>query len=354
MPEQGVRRGDRPLVHRILLHYALGALFLVLILLVWFASHLLLLIFSGVLLAVLISSAARFFMRWLHLPRAIAVTLVLLLGAALLAAGVWLLAPRVSAQAPLLIDSLTKAVDRVREFVAQNLPADVLKQVPAGAQQAPALQGLVARAARVFTGLFGAAANTVIVLFLGVYLAARPNLYIEGLVKLFPKPRRARIREVLGTVGEVLGRWLLGQLLLMLTIGVLTAVSLLLLGVPLALAVGVIAGLFEFIPYLGPILAGTLAVLVAFSLEPTLALYVLLVFVAIQIAESYILQPLVQHRMVSMPPALTISVQVLLALPFGVLGLALATPLAATVAVLVAMLYVQDVLEDQVHLPGSS
>lgn len=351
MPEKEMPRGDG-LTHRILLHYGLGALFLLLVVLLWFASHLLLLIFSGILLAVLISSTAGFFMRWLRLPRGLAVTLVVLLGVAILGLGIWLLAPRVSEQAPLLINSVTKAINRVREFVAQNLPADVLKQVPA-AEQAPALENLVARAARVFTGVFGVVANMVIVLFLGIYLALAPDTYINGLVKLFPKPRRARIREVLDTVGEVLGRWLLGQLLLMVTIGTLTAVSLLLLGVPLALAVGLIAGLFEFIPYLGPILAGTLAVLVAFSMQPELALYVLLVFMAIQIAESYVLQPLIQHRMVSMPPALTISVQVLFALPFGILGLALATPLAAMAAVLISMLYVQDVLEDKVRLPGS-
>lgn len=356
----GGRPTDGPYVHRILLTYALAAVFVVVGVLLWYASNVLMLIFSGILLAVLFSSAATWLSQWSHLPRWLALGLVLFFVIALIACAVWLLAPRINEQGPQLMESLSRAVDRVREFLSNNLPKGVVEAVPgAGGGSASGPEGdtaligtLLSRARDVVTGVFGVVANTVIVLFISVYLAAQPHVYINGFVKLFPKRRRERVCEVLHTTGDMLGRWLLGQLMLMLIVGTLTAVSLLLLGVPLALVIGLIAGAFEFIPYLGPILAGVLAVLVAFSQDTTLALYVLVVFVGIQVIEGNILQPLIARRMVSLPPALTISVQVMFALPFGLLGLALATPLAATAATFISMLYVQDVLEDPVKPPG--
>jgi predicted PurR-regulated permease PerM len=106
------------------------------------------------------------------------------------------------------------------------------------------------------------------------------------------------------------------------------------------------------VPYLGPVLAGIPAILMAFSESPTTALYVFMLFVLIQSAESYLLSPLVERKTVSLPPALTISMQVLFAVPFGLMGVALASPMTAVLFVLIAMLYVQDVLGDQVETPG--
>jgi predicted PurR-regulated permease PerM len=260
-----------------------------------------------------------------------------------------LLAPHVSQQITQLVSSLPDAVERVRELLRQ---VPLLGGLPGLQDGGLDLRALWTRASAVFTGVFGAFANGVIVLFLSIYLAAQPHLYVEGLVALFPKGRRPRLREVMHRIGDTLGRWLIGKLLTMLIVGVLTASGLVLLDVPLALALGLVAGLFEFIPYLGPILAGVPAVLIAFSQSPILAFYVFLLFVFIQAAESYLLQPIIAHRMVSMPPALTIGMQVLLALPFGLLGVALATPLTATVLVVISMLYVQDVLDDSVTPPG--
>jgi predicted PurR-regulated permease PerM len=139
----------------------------------------------------------------------------------------------------------------------------------------------------------------------------------------------------------------------MLIIAVATSLGLALLGVPLALVLGIIAGLLDFIPYIGPIMAGVPAVMLALSDSPTQALYVVLLFVGLQILEGYVVLPLIERRTVSLPPALTISMQVLLGSLFGLSGIALATPLAAVVTVLVAMLYVQDVLGDPVSTPAS-
>lgn len=122
---------------------------------------------------------------------------------------------------------------------------------------------------------------------------------------------------MLGEIHHTLAQRLMGKLLSMLVIGVLTAAGLALLGVPLALLLGIVAGLLDFIPYIGPIIAGVPAVLIAFTEGPTLALYAILLFVALQVAEGYLLLPLIERRTVSLPPALTIGAQVLLGAMFG-------------------------------------
>ena len=117
---------------------------------------------------------------------------------------------------------------------------------------------------------------------------------------------------------------------------------------------GLIAGLLNFIPYLGPIIAGVPAVLIAFSQSPADGGYTLVVFTLIHMLEGYLLIPLIERRTIALPPALTIVMQVLLGSMAGLTGAALATPLTAVIVVLVAMLYVQDVLDAPVKPPGET
>jgi len=139
---------------------------------------------------------------------------------------------------------------------------------------------------------------------------------------------------------------MVGQLISMTAVGLSSYLGLRLLGVPLALTLAVVAFLLTFIPFIGPLLSGIPVVLVAFSQSPTLALYALLLYTAIQLFEGYVLTPNVQRRSVSLPPALTIAAQVLLGVLVGALGVTLATPLAAAGMVVVNRLYVEEVLED--------
>jgi predicted PurR-regulated permease PerM len=134
--------------------------------------------------------------------------------------------------------------------------------------------------------------------------------------------------------------------------GVLSGVALWLLGIPLAFLLGVLTGLLNFIPNIGPILAATPAVLLALTEGPTTALWVALLYVVLQNLEGFVLTPLVQQRTVALPAAVIILVQVLLGVLMGTLGVLLATPLAASVLVLVKMLYVEDALGDPIDVPG--
>ncbi|RJF98571.1 AI-2E family transporter [Noviherbaspirillum saxi] len=346
-------REERNFLHHAVLFYGVGLLFVIAAGFIWLTAHVLLLVFACVLFAVLLYDLSERVRQGLHLSHGLALGLVVFLLFGLLGLAGWLMAPQITQQVGDLTSTIPHAIDRLRAAAEQR---ELLRDLVAAL---PSTQELMSRATKIlsqvgvlFTGVLGAVGNFAIIAFVGTYFAAQPHIYIDGIVTLMPRRKRQRAREVIAELGRTLGQWLVGKFVTMVVVGIVTALGLSLLGVPLALVLGIIAGLLDFIPYLGPILAGGPAVLIAFSESPTLALYVALFFLAVQIAEGYLLTPLIERQTVSLPPALTIVMQVLMGALFGLAGVALATPLTAALAVLVTMLYVQDVLGDQVKTPS--
>jgi predicted PurR-regulated permease PerM len=192
-------------------------------------------------------------------------------------------------------------------------------------------------------------AGLVLILVLSIYIGADPDTYHDGLMKLFPRPWRQRAGEVLTAMSVALRKWLVTQLIAMVVIGVVSTVVLLILGVNAAVPLGVIAGLLEFVPTVGPILSALPAVAMGFVDSPEKALAVLVAYIAIQQMENYLLIPFLMREGVNLPPALTIIAQALMALIFGFLGLLCAVPLLAATMVGVKMLYVQDVVGEPVE-----
>jgi predicted PurR-regulated permease PerM len=188
----------------------------------------------------------------------------------------------------------------------------------------------------------------------GIYLAVEPRMYREGLLRLWPAGRRDHVRETIQVVGRALRSWLQGQLFAMLVIGTLSAVGLWIIGMPSWLALGLIAGIVQFVPLAGPILAAIPALLVALSQGPQMLLYVALLYVGIQQVEGNILTPMVQREVSALPPALTIFTLVAFALLFGAVGVVLAVPLTVVGYALVAKLWVRDTLGESAKLPGET
>jgi predicted PurR-regulated permease PerM len=182
--------------------------------------------------------------------------------------------------------------------------------------------------------------------FVGLFAAAKPSLYIEGTAALFPLRMRGRVRHLLEELGHTLRWWLLGQGLAMLLIGVSTWLVLWAFGIPLAPLLGVMVGLLGFIPYIGPILGLIPVALVAGTQGADTLLYVVGAYTAVQLVEGYVVTPLIQHRMVYLPPVFTIVMQVVLGKILGILGFILATPLAAVVLVL-SRFYREDLLGER-------
>jgi predicted PurR-regulated permease PerM len=317
-------------------------------LLAWRLADVLLLGFGGVLVAVLLRHLAKGLGRWTRLPAGAALAVVVL-GLALTAVFfVASVGPQVAAQFEQLWQALPQALERFRGFVARyDWGRDLLA---AGGQ--PRAGTLLGMATGLLGTVFNALTDALLVLVVALFLAADPAPYRRGLLRLVPPARRPRAAEVLDALGGGLWHWILGQSVAMLCVGVVTAAGLALLGIPLALALGILAGLLNFIPYLGPILSGGPAVLIAFTQSPADALNTLLLFVAIQNLEGYVLTPMLQRRSVSIPPALGVLAIVGLGALFGTYGVLFATPLLLVLMILVRMLYVEDALGDRAADPS--
>jgi predicted PurR-regulated permease PerM len=316
----------------------------------WIARDLLLLLFAGILLAVLLRTLAVWVSErtGLRLGWSLAIVSVVLFGSLVLA-GV-LFAPRLAEQVRQLSQTLPEAVSSLREQVQRTTFGGwILERIGTGGgeQQQQQVQERAQIALRkILDGIVAVA----IILFAGLYFAAQPEPYQRGLVRMMPPARRRRTAEVLFAGGYTLRWWILGQLLSMTIVGLLMGIGLAIIGVPMAFALGVLAGLFEFVPTIGPIFGLLPALVLSLAEGPQSALYVLALYIGVQTVESYLLTPLVQERVLELPPMVTIATQVLFAWTLGPVGLLIAVPFVAFVVVAVQMLYVKDFLGDRIEI----
>jgi len=335
---------------RVLINISLVSLVVLLLVFLMYVFDVVLLLFGAILVAIFLHGLANISRRYLRLSEGYSVILVSFLLVAILALGVWLLAPSVTEQVRNLRDELPQSAQKVGAYLSQySWGKVILDQMPGTEKLIETVNtsSFLSRVGGYFSSTLGAIANIALMLLLAVYLASEPKTYITGFTKLFPHERRKRVREILYEIGETLSWWLIGKGASMLFIGVLTWIGLSIIGVPLALTLGLIAGLLSFIPNFGPILSAVPAILLAFIDSPTSALYVLALFVGVQVVESNLLTPFIERRTVELPPVLTVVSQLALAVIFGAVGLILATPILAVVMVLVQTLYIQDVLGDK-------
>ena len=307
-------------------------------------SDILLLVFGAVLVAVVLRAIAWPIHRSVHIGERLALAAAILGVALLLGVTGYLFGSRISAQLTTVIESLPAAVDRFSAIV----PLSSVKEF----MQSSSVGSLVMSAFSWGTTLVGAVATLVVVLVAGIYIALDPATYRNGLIKLFPVPSNERIAETLDDAGEALRQWLGGQLLAMVLVGVLVTAGLALVGVPSALALGLIAGVTEFIPIIGPVLGAIPALLLASTESWNTVLWTLAVFVVVQQVENNIIMPLVMGNAVAVPPAVGLFAVVAIGVLFGPLGLLLGYPLAIVIDVAVRRLYVHETLGEDVEIAG--
>ena len=323
-------------------------------LLLVYAFYFFLLAFAGILLAVFLTALVGWLRDRTGLGRLPALAVVLSTLALLLAGAIFWIGPGVGRQMMEMADRLPEAYREIEFWLSQRQwGRTVLRYLPVSGESS-ARANLLGRVTGFFSATLSTLLNVLIVLFLGAYLAAAPDLYRRGILRLVPADRRERGEKVLKALCAALRGWLVGRIASMAVVAALTFAGLLALGVPLALSLAVIAGVFSFVPYVGPVAAAVPAVLVAGVEGAALAGWVAGLYALVQLVESYLITPLIQQHVVSMAPALLISAQVLLGMAGGVLGVLLATPLAVVTVVLLQMLYVQDALGEDVEVMGSS
>jgi predicted PurR-regulated permease PerM len=315
--------------------------------------QILLLVFTAVLLAVFLRGLAGLVKKVINVRQnpalIIAIAGLILLSAIL----VFLLGPVVSSgfadlekEIPTAISSLEK---RIYEYSwGENLVNEIKKAAKEYAQN----EEFRTQIFGVFSSIFSVLTGILIVLVIGLYAAFNPGEYSNGFVKLFPKEKRKRVNEILGKLENALLWWMVGQFSAMAVVGILITIGLLFLNVPLAIPLGFLAAALAFIPNLGPILSAIPAVAMGFIESPQKALYVILLYMGVQIVESYLITPQIQKKAVSISPALLLTVQLIIGTLLGIFGLILATPLMVVIIVVIQTVYVQDVLKDDVEVLG--
>lgn len=338
---------------RVAVAVLIGALIAAIAYLLYRSTDVLLQAFAGVLFAVFLSAISGWLSRvtGLRYHWAVTITVIVLL---LVAGGLgYLLASRIAGQVAQMSQRIPEMLGQLRDQLSQTqLGKALLDNVPQAAESLPTseatsqVSGLVSK-----VGYF--LETVIIILFVGIFGAAEPGLYKQGLLLLVPFAYRRRASEAVDAVAFNLRWWLVGQAVLMVAMGVTTTVGLWLIGVPLALTLGIIAGIFEMVPYVGPWLSAAPALLLSLALSPTHVLMTAGLYLGLHLLEGYVLQPLVQRRAIMLMPALILVMQVLFYEVAGLLGLFVAAPLTVSAIIVLKMLYIEDVVGDQnVDVPG--
>jgi predicted PurR-regulated permease PerM len=327
-------------IRRVLIVLALLALAAAL----WVLSDILLMAFGAILVAVVLRSLMEPLVRATGINQTLALILIV---AAIVGVVVGLIlpfGPRIAEQAEYLFERLPGAVTHIVQEAELQSVAEQLR--------GSALGGLVLGVFSWGSTIVGALAGAVLVLVGGIYLAADPGVYRSGLIKLFPKRWHDLIAATMDDASFSLRRWLGAQLVAMLAVGVLTGVGMWLAGVPSPLALGLIAGILEFVPYIGPIVGAIPALLLASTESLELVLWALAVAIAVQQIENNIIMPFIVGRVVELPAAVALFAVVALGIVFGPLGLMLGYPLAIVLDVAVRRLYVREALGQRVSTPA--
>ena len=312
----------------------------------WLASHVVLMLFAAALFAVFLRSLSDWTGTHLRVSQGWSLAIVVVFLAAACIGVVWLLAPQVAQQVDQFVEVFPQTYERLSSVLQRyEWGAWLLDRAADGANgDSGVLSSGVGLISGAFSLTIAAIVNSVLVLIIGLYLAAEASMYRRGFLVLVPPDHRERASEVLDASGEVLRGWLLGKVCSMAILGVMSFIGLVLLDVRLALTMAVLTALLAFIPNLGAILSVFPPVLLALADDPWKALYVLIFYVGLQNVEGMFLTPMIQRRTASLPPALLITAQLFMAAFFGSLGLLLAAPLGALGIVLVKMLYVEGTL----------
>ncbi len=305
--------------------------------LVWYAVDVLLLVFGAVIVAVALRSLVLLATRYTPLGERWALVLVTLLLLTAIAGLGALIGSRVAQQFGQLMQTLHSAWLQLHASLEDSELGRTLLNV----ESQTASTSSAAHLAGAATSSIGAITDAVLILFIGVFLAAEPRLYRRGMISLVPGAVRASAAGIMDELANALTRWMQGVLVAMVCVGVATSIGLILLGIPLALSLGILAGVCEFVPYLGPIVSSVPAILVAFTSGPLPAVEVAGLFLLVHALEGYVLVPLIQRRAVALPPALALIAVALFGIIFGPLGVIFAHPLMVCVIVLVKRLYIR-------------
>lgn len=331
---------DAVFVRRVLIAVVVIGMMLVL----WQVSLVLILTFGGIVVAVALRNLAAPLGKLLRVSDRLALLYTVLNVTAIAIGFFYFFGAMAGHQFSALADRLPQTLLAAKGWLSESLLGrQILGALQSGGDPAERLMTALPWAG----GILGGLGEALLMIVVGIYFAADPTLYMNGVIRLIPPRRRMRAHQIIDAIGDALKNWLLGMTLDMLLLGVMTFIGMWAIGVPLPFALAVLSGAAVFVPYIGPVVAMIPGLLLAFSVRPILALYAALVYLVALTIEAYVSQPMLQRWAVSLPAIFNLLAILVFAPLFGIWGAILATPLSVAVWVLVQKLYVEDVLDDR-------
>jgi predicted PurR-regulated permease PerM len=313
--------------------------------LVWELRELILLITGALVLATLLQLGSEPILRWTPLPRPVALAISTLAIVALCGWVIYLFGTQTEAQLSDVLQRASAGLSTVHARLQQSQLGRLLLD------NAGAALSITSLLTPVLTIGVEAIEAALVVVVSAIYIAAQPAIYRRGLVTMFPRSRHAWADETIADIGAMLRLWLIGQLIETLLIGLLSLIAVWLIGLPSPLALGLIAGVCEFIPYVGPVLAAIPALLVAITISNSAAFWTLIAFILIHQTEGHVILPLVQRYLVFIPPAAMLLGLAGVTLLFGQFGMVFAAPLVVMLFAALRKLYYRDVMGEAAPLP---
>ena len=304
----------------------------------WRLADLLLLVFACALIALIFFNLAKWIVDRTGLNFGLSLTLSVFAILTALTGAFWFFGNSLTGEFTELAQRLPQAWEVFQaRFGQTQIGAEIFRRA---GELAPSGQSIVSYATTILTSLGAILSTLAIVIVGGIYLAAQPRLYGKGVIMLTPQAARGKMMRTFLSVADSLNQWLIGQGIGMLFVGVTTTIGLWLVGLPAAPAIGLVAGLCEFVPYLGTIIVVIPSVILGFGESTSTGIWTIVVLVTVQQVQGNLVMPLLQSRMVELPPALTIFSLVASGVLLGPVGVILATPLTVVAMVVVKALYV--------------
>lgn len=301
------------------------------------AFSVLLIILAACLIAVFFHGLGDMIERFTKLSHKLSVFIGVLITLAFLSGMFWFMGSTIQTQVTELTSDFPEMIAKAKASLSNSVVGNKILESISGFDDSK----IMSTATGFFSTSFGVIGDLYIIIFLGIFFTVDPSIYKEGIIKLTPVSGKKDARVVLDRISIVLKGWLKGMLLAMFLIGILTVIALTIFKIPLALTLAILAGLMNFIPNFGPLIAMIPAVLIGFTISVNMAIVIAITYLIIQIIESNVVTPMIQKKMINLPPALTIMSQVIMGTMSGFLGILLATPLLAILIVLVDELYIK-------------
>ncbi|WP_017672451.1 AI-2E family transporter [Blastomonas sp. AAP53] len=313
-------------------------------------TQFLLLVFAALVLAAVFSSLARRVCRLTGMRRGPALAISVFLLLAIFSGAFTLFGSQIASEFDTIQQSIPPAIDRVEAQLDDMGLGEQARQIVR--QGSGDLSSLASRLGGFAMTATNGIANFVLVFVGAIFIASDPQVYRRGLLLLLPKKAEPPVGEALDDASRGLRGWMMGQAVSSIVVALLTGGGLWVLGVPASGGLGIIAGLLDVIPMVGPVIAGIPAVLLAFTVSPTTALWTVGLFLLVQQLQGNFLQPMIQKQAVDVPPAVLLFAVVAAGLIFGFLGVLLSAPLTVVIYVMVQRLYVKTMLGKQIKVAG--